>query len=241
MLARKVNRPSAKRAVAHVAAIACASGGSQTVRMSEHRFDDIGPKRTAPVREGFIPPWQDMATLCRHISCSSSTVDNWVAEGILPPPRKRGGELMWKWSEVDDYLTHGGRQAADIDRIREATRRIMEQTPIGNTPTTTDNDTVTTRPVHELLNEIESRVDGAAKSLSLFVTDEEVIRRLGVPLQLGHDLLQTFDAKHPSFPKKQELWGDRRYWPAVKAWLDKTYGLESVEPPPRKNSRPKVR
>ena len=101
--------------------------------MSERGFDDIWPKRMTPNHDGLVPPWQDMATLCRHISCSPSTVDNWVADGILPPPRKRGAELMWKWSEVDDYLSHGGRQAADIDRIREATRRIVEGTSTANT------------------------------------------------------------------------------------------------------------
>ena len=208
--------------------------------MSERGFDDIWPKSTTPNRDGLIPPWQDMATLCRHISCSASTVDNWVAEGILPPPRKRGAELMWKWSEVDDYLTHGGRQAADIDRIREATRRIVEGTSTANAPAS-DNQTVTTRSPHELLKAIESLLDAAAKSRTLFVTDAELIQRLGVPEELGRALLQDFDAKHPDFPKKQDLWGDRRYWPAVKAWLDKACGLEPAEPSPRKNSRTKKR
>ena len=208
--------------------------------MSERGFDDIWPKRMTPNHDGLVPPWQDMATLCRHISCSPSTVDNWVADGILPPPRKRGAELMWKWSEVDDYLSHGGRQAADIDRIREATRRIVEGTSTANTPAS-DDQTVTARSPHELLKAIESLLDAAARSHTLFVTDAELIQRLGVPEELGRALLQDFDAKHPAFPKKQELWGDRRYWPAVKAWLDKACGLEPVEPPPRKSNRVKKR
>ena len=54
-----------------------------------------------------VPPWQDLPTLCRNICVSSTTVDNWVARRILPPPRKRGGKLMWKWSEVDKALTEG--------------------------------------------------------------------------------------------------------------------------------------
>jgi len=208
--------------------------------MGEYGPDEIAPKRTAPGQDGLVPPWQDMVTLCKHISCSPGTVEKWVVEGILPPPRKRGGELMWKWSEVDNYLTHGGPQAADIDRIREATRRIVEESPIGNTPTI-DKDTVATRTRHELLNDFESLVEGVTKSNTLFVTDAELIRRLGVPEQLGLTLLRDFDTKHPTFPKKQELWGDRRYWPAVKAWLDKTCGPELVRRPPHKNSRPKTR
>src|SRR5262245_24334602 len=55
----------------------------------------------------YPPPWMDTATLCAHICAAPNTVDNWVASGILPPPRKRGGKLMWKWAEVDQYLTNG--------------------------------------------------------------------------------------------------------------------------------------
>ena len=208
--------------------------------MSGRGFDDLWPKKSTPGRDDLIPPWQDMATLCKHISCSPGTVEKWVSEGILPPPRKRGGESLWKWSEVDDYLTHGSQHAADIDRIREATRRIVEETPTTNTPAT-DNHAATPRSSHELLTAIESLLDEAAKSRTLFVTDAELIQRLGVPEQLGRALLQDFDAKHPSFPKRQELWGDRRYWPAVKAWLDKTCGPDLLGGPPRKNSRPKKR
>jgi len=208
--------------------------------MSERAFDDLWPKSTTANHDGLIPPWQDMATLCRHISCSASTVEKWVAEGILPPPRKRGGESLWKWSEVDDYLTHGGPQAADIDRIREATRRIVEGTAIANAPAT-DNHAVTMQSPHELLKGISSLLEEAARSGTLFVTDAELIQRLGVPEQLGVALLQDFDANHPTFPKRLELWGDRRYWPAVKVWLDKTCALDLVEPPPRKASRPKKR
>ena len=208
--------------------------------MSERGFDDLWPKKTTPNHDGLIPPWQDMAALCKHISCSPSTVEKWVAEGILPPPRKRGGETLWKWSEVDDYLTHGGPQAADIDRIREATRRIVEGTAAPNAPAT-DNHKATTRSPHELLQDIEALLREAASSRTLFVTDAELIQRLGVPEQLGFTLLQDFDAKHPAFPKKLELWGDRRYWPAVKAWLDKTCALDLVEPPPRRSSRSKKR
>jgi hypothetical protein len=37
-------------------------------------------------------------------------------------------------------------------------------------------------------------------------------------------LLPALEAKH-AFPKKSAFFGDRRYWPAVKAWLDKHEGL----------------
>jgi predicted DNA-binding transcriptional regulator AlpA len=72
-----------------------------------------------------VPAWVDMNRLCREICCSSTTVDNWVAQGVLPPARKRGGKLMWKWSEVDDWLTNGppnGGPDALAERIRNAVK-----------------------------------------------------------------------------------------------------------------------
>lgn len=77
----------------------------------------------------FIPPWMDAPTLCRHICASPTTVDNWVAQGILPPPRKRGGKLMWKWCEVDAYLTGGQAGSspdAEAERIRSGTKHVLQ-------------------------------------------------------------------------------------------------------------------
>lgn len=73
----------------------------------------------------FIPPWMDKSTLCQHICCSDTTIDTWVVQGILPPPRKRGGKLMWKWSEVDEKLTIGNVETPDAraEEIRRGTQQ----------------------------------------------------------------------------------------------------------------------
>jgi hypothetical protein len=60
----------------------------------------------------------------------------------------------------------------------------------------------------------------------LYLTDAELIRRLGVPDRTLRSILPTLENKF-GFPKKQPLFGGRRYWPAVKAWLDKHNGLPS--------------
>jgi hypothetical protein len=53
---------------------------------------------------------------------------------------------------------------------------------------------------------------------ALFVTDAELIRRLGVPEKIARQALRRLDADRGSgFPQKVRLWGDRRYWPAVRA------------------------
>ena len=75
----------------------------------------------------YPPPWMDMATLCAHTCLSPNTVDAWIAKGILPAARKRGGKLMWKWSEVDERLTLGEAEPdTEAERIRNATRKAAE-------------------------------------------------------------------------------------------------------------------
>lgn len=60
----------------------------------------------------------------------------------------------------------------------------------------------------------------------LYVTDIELIRRLGVPTKHGREALAAFDGNPRSgFPQKQALWGGRRYWPAVQAYFDKLHGV----------------
>jgi hypothetical protein len=58
----------------------------------------------------------------------------------------------------------------------------------------------------------------------LYLTDAELIRRLGVPERLARPTIQQLESK-ANFPKRQALWGNRRYWPAVKAYLDRQNGL----------------
>lgn len=58
----------------------------------------------------------------------------------------------------------------------------------------------------------------------LLVTDAELIRRLGVPEKIGRLALKALDEAPSGFPRKQKLWGDRRYWPAVLAYLEHTGG-----------------
>lgn len=60
----------------------------------------------------------------------------------------------------------------------------------------------------------------------LWLTDAEMIRRMGVPEKVARAAIRALDAHRDSgFPQKQKLWGDRRYWPAVRAYLDRTQGL----------------
>jgi hypothetical protein len=57
----------------------------------------------------------------------------------------------------------------------------------------------------------------------LFVSDRELFRRLGVGPITGRVAVRTLEAQ--GFPRKQPLFGNKRYWPAVRHFLDGLYGL----------------
>jgi len=59
---------------------------------------------------------------------------------------------------------------------------------------------------------------------TLFVTDSEIIRRLGVPEKAARAAIQELD-RHRAFPPKDPLMGNRRYWPAVRAFFDLRNGV----------------
>ena len=66
----------------------------------------------------------------------------------------------------------------------------------------------------------------------LYVTDAELYRKLGLPRAVIKPLIGVLETKH-GFPRKQQLFGGRRYWPAVKQWLDKHHGINMDAPPQR--------
>jgi hypothetical protein len=56
----------------------------------------------------------------------------------------------------------------------------------------------------------------------LYVTDAELIRRLGVPDKNGRAAIQELEKFHPGrppFPQRDPLFGGRRYWPAVEKYF----------------------
>ena len=57
---------------------------------------------------------------------------------------------------------------------------------------------------------------------TLYITDAELIRRMGVPEKVAREAIRMMDLdpRKSGFPQKDKLWGNRRYWPAVKDYLD---------------------
>lgn len=58
----------------------------------------------------------------------------------------------------------------------------------------------------------------------LYVTDAELIRRLGVPERTARQVIPGLE-RRLGFPKKSVIFPGRRYWPEVKLWLDRHHGL----------------
>lgn len=62
----------------------------------------------------------------------------------------------------------------------------------------------------------------------LFLTDAELIRWMNVPEPIARAAIRLLEAKR-GFPKKQELFGDRRYRRAVEDYLDDMFGVKSKD------------
>lgn len=72
----------------------------------------------------------------------------------------------------------------------------------------------------------DERDEAVERGHTLYVTDAELIRRMGVPERTARRVIQMLDQDRKSgFPPKQSLFGNRRYWPAVRAFLDNYSGL----------------
>jgi hypothetical protein len=72
-----------------------------------------------------IPPYQDISHLSENLCLSTRTVEIWVKQGLLPPPKNKGGKRLWKWTEVERYLdgSEGQGLNQEIEDIRNETRR----------------------------------------------------------------------------------------------------------------------
>jgi hypothetical protein len=60
--------------------------------------------------------------------------------------------------------------------------------------------------------------------LPLFVTEGEIAKRFGLPLDTVKMAIETLE-RHRGFPPKCPLFGNRRYWPAVLHFLNNYFGV----------------
>jgi hypothetical protein len=87
------------------------------------------------------------------------------------------------------------------------------------------------KPLREILAALLDALRDALLALrppTLFVTDNEMIRRIGVPDKIARAAIRALDENpYSGFPKKSEVWGNRRYWPAVEIWFQQHQGLDA--------------
>jgi hypothetical protein len=81
----------------------------------------------------------------------------------------------------------------------------------------------------EMLKLQETWEHRAALSPVLFVTDAEMLRRIGISEKIGRIAIRELE-KRLLFPPKDPLFGNKRYWPAVRAFLDARSGVTTTPP-----------
>jgi len=59
----------------------------------------------------------------------------------------------------------------------------------------------------------------------LFLSDAEIAERLGLTLDQAEVAIRALEEKRGGFPPKNPLFGNKRYWPAVRAYLDNMAGM----------------
>lgn len=64
-----------------------------------------------------------------------------------------------------------------------------------------------------------------------FVTDAEIARRWRVSDKTARIAIRAFEG-NPRFPNKDPLFGGKRYWPAVRAFMNARAGLNVEVPQP---------
>lgn len=58
------------------------------------------------------------------------------------------------------------------------------------------------------------------KDIDLYVTDAQMIRKLNIPEAVIRPVIKMLDADpRKGFPKKDPLFGGRRYWPSIQQWM----------------------
>ncbi len=63
-----------------------------------------------------------------------------------------------------------------------------------------------------------------AKSDKLYVTEAECAERIGISTDELKAIVPELTSQ--GFPMKDPLFNNRRYWPAVRVFLDRRYGME---------------
>lgn len=76
------------------------------------------------------------------------------------------------------------------------------------------------------LTETETEADSTSSKKGLWVTDAEIIRRWGVSEKVGYAAIHRLENTGLGFPEKQKVFGKKRFWPAVRAFLEWRYGFK---------------
>lgn len=74
-----------------------------------------------------VPLYMDIRAICENLCCGERTIDNWVHQGVIPPPRHIGGKRLWKTSEVMSAIDGAERSMPLAQKVYEATLRAEQE------------------------------------------------------------------------------------------------------------------
>src|SRR5664279_3112811 len=80
----------------------------------------------------------------------------------------------------------------------------------------------------DILDNLNDHIEPARdRPETLFISDAEMYRRIGVSEKIGRVAVRELE-KRQIFPPKDPLFGNKRYWPAIRAFLNARAGLSAA-------------
>lgn len=74
-------------------------------------------------------PWPDYCkreTLAKRLNLAVGAIDQLVSRGLLPPPVDVGGAKLWRWADVDSFLSARKNPEVVDDPYSAGARRAAE-------------------------------------------------------------------------------------------------------------------
>ena len=63
-----------------------------------------------------VPEYVTRQRAAAELCMSDDTFDKYVREGVLPSPKRRGGLMRWKWSEIVSLFDGGATSVVTMAR-----------------------------------------------------------------------------------------------------------------------------
>lgn len=66
-------------------------------------------------KQSFPPDFVSASTLAHRLDCSKTTINSYVARGLLPKPTRIGELVRWRWVDIEAFPANGAEAHADAN------------------------------------------------------------------------------------------------------------------------------